>query len=146
MNPKEFSDWCERNSIASKLTAALENVSVGRGWAPFNGLESGETTIKVVHDGVNIVFLSDYKGVPGFDEPAFQGEEETEPESKKEDLEKPSEAPETLKEKEFADLEADQTSDKPDEKAEKEPDPDLEADLDARKGKEQPKKKKLKKK
>lgn len=67
MTNEEFTRWCERNSIASKLTAALEMISVGRDWGPFKGLENGEITVKIVHDGVNIHFTKDYKGAPGFE-------------------------------------------------------------------------------
>ena len=53
------SKWFLENDIASKLRAAVENIAVGQGWAVFEGLESGEVTVKLVHDGQGIHFVKE---------------------------------------------------------------------------------------
>lgn len=74
MNREEFRAWCVKNAIGQKLRAAIENIEVGRGWDMFNGLETGETFVKVVYSGPVITIMS-YKvvpkpqGIPGFEMP-----------------------------------------------------------------------------
>lgn len=99
MNSHEFADWAEKNSLAKKLMAALENIEVGKGWSPFNGLEKGEVLVKVVYDGINANFQPNYTGIPGFDEQTiFQSEATPKTELKTENIETPNETPEALKE------------------------------------------------
>ena len=71
MNHEEFREWCAKNAIGNKLRAAIENIEVGKGWDMFNGLETGETLIKVVYSGP-VISIEPYKkektgGIPGFE-------------------------------------------------------------------------------
>ncbi len=56
MNSEEFNDWAIANGLGEKLRVAVESHVVGRGYAPFNGLESGVVLVKVYHSDKSVRF------------------------------------------------------------------------------------------
>ena len=56
MNEKEFNEWAEHVHLAEKLTEALEVHRVGRGYAAFNGLESGSVLVRITRAGNTFSF------------------------------------------------------------------------------------------
>ncbi len=52
----EQARWFQDNSIYDKLRVAIEQIRNGLSWEVFEGLEKGEVTVKIVHDGASISF------------------------------------------------------------------------------------------
>lgn len=55
--------WFLENNIQEKLRVAVETLAASHGWQVLEGLEAGEVTVKIKHDGNSITFLQE-KGSP----------------------------------------------------------------------------------
>jgi len=48
----EINEFAKKHDLARKFEHAIGTIERGNGWAPFAGLEKGETLVKVVYDGL----------------------------------------------------------------------------------------------
>lgn len=62
-------EWFEKKDIGRKLISAAEAIFASGYYGAFEGLEGGEVTVKIVHNGEYIHFLKDPKAVKHIDLP-----------------------------------------------------------------------------
>ncbi len=60
----DMNKYAKFNNLAVKFDKAMELLDQGNGWDVFAGIEKGETTVKVIHDGTRVRFESTKKKRP----------------------------------------------------------------------------------